>query len=671
MPLNPFPGGRHCPESTHDLMVDRKLGQAYKTVKYIYDNWETLKLNYDLLVLLPEAVWTFNPADYATAAQGVLASTAVQPEQVSSVGFSGLYTDLLNRPTLGTAAAQNVDAFATAAQGTKADEAIPTSRIGIANGVTPLDVNIKVPAAFLPSFVDDVLEFASLANFPAPGEAGKIYVAIDTNLVYRWSGTVYTEISPSPGSTDAVPEGALNQYFTVSRAIAALNQYGLGATSIQVSNNIDSLDNATASGFYRAAAGAPNNPTATGAFLGVHMPSGSTATYGAQMGISESDARIYTRLKTNGTWGAWVPSAFNSQVVHNTGDESVGGAKTFSNTATFTLGAIVPGNSRVVFRTGATEYASVRGTDTSALVLAGANGGQIFLRPNGDQSTAGQINILSTGAMTFAGDAAAKTATRVSLGAVGLTGDETIAGAKTFSGVLTSTGNVVSGNNFTTSTAAMALGPGSSGTLYLRPAGVGSTSGQWSFTSTVARMGCDVTPATDNTYNVGSASLRPIQYFAVNSTISTSDERLKKNFRKLTPEEIAAFTAIQDLDFVWEWLNDGDRIHSGPTVQAVEQVMIDHGLDPWAYGFMCYDAWEEVPPTISEVPAEYKEYDPVIDDEGNVVTEGYTELVREAYTYTTFEGHKAGNRYSFRKDELILWITAANHARLKRLEALL
>lgn len=48
-----------------------------------------------------------------------------------------------------------------------------------------------IPAAQLPGYVDDVLEFANLASFPATGETGKIYVAIDTNAQYRWSGSVY------------------------------------------------------------------------------------------------------------------------------------------------------------------------------------------------------------------------------------------------------------------------------------------------------------------------------------------------------------------------------------------------------------------------------------------------------------------------------------------------
>lgn len=58
-------------------------------------------------------------------------------------------------------------------------------------------VDGKVPASQLPSYVDDVLEYANLAAFPATGETGKIYVAIDTNETYRWSGSAYVEISPS------------------------------------------------------------------------------------------------------------------------------------------------------------------------------------------------------------------------------------------------------------------------------------------------------------------------------------------------------------------------------------------------------------------------------------------------------------------------------------------
>lgn len=72
-----------------------------------------------------------------------------------------------------------------------------TSMKGAANGYAPLDASAKVPAANLPSFVDDVEEYANYAGLPASGETGKIYVAKDTNVIYRWSGSGYVEISAS------------------------------------------------------------------------------------------------------------------------------------------------------------------------------------------------------------------------------------------------------------------------------------------------------------------------------------------------------------------------------------------------------------------------------------------------------------------------------------------
>jgi hypothetical protein len=86
------------------------------------------------------------------------------------------------------------------------------------NGYAGLDSNGKVAAAQLPSYVDDVEEYAALVNLPATGETGKIYVTTGTNKTYRWTGTVYVEISASPGSTDAVTEGSTNLYFTTQRA---------------------------------------------------------------------------------------------------------------------------------------------------------------------------------------------------------------------------------------------------------------------------------------------------------------------------------------------------------------------------------------------------------------------------------------------------------------------
>ena len=51
----------------------------------------------------------------------------------------------------------------------------------------------------LKSSLKDILEFANLAAFPATGESGKIYVALDTNFTYRWTGSAYVQIGGSSG----------------------------------------------------------------------------------------------------------------------------------------------------------------------------------------------------------------------------------------------------------------------------------------------------------------------------------------------------------------------------------------------------------------------------------------------------------------------------------------
>ena len=76
---------------------------------------------------------------------------------------------------------------------------------GAANGVAELDANGKVLTSQLPSFVDDVIEAENFAVLPNEGETGKIYVTLDDNKTYRWSGSAYVEISASLalGETDS------------------------------------------------------------------------------------------------------------------------------------------------------------------------------------------------------------------------------------------------------------------------------------------------------------------------------------------------------------------------------------------------------------------------------------------------------------------------------------
>lgn len=129
---------------------------------------------------------------------------------------------------------------------TQLNAKVDDSEKGAANGVATLDATGKVPANQLPSFVDDVLEFADLASFPATGESGKIYVAIDTGKTYRWSGSVYTEISASEVNsvngqtgvvvldTDDVSEGTTNLYYTDERSQDSVGSILVDSASIDL-----------------------------------------------------------------------------------------------------------------------------------------------------------------------------------------------------------------------------------------------------------------------------------------------------------------------------------------------------------------------------------------------------------------------------------------------------
>jgi hypothetical protein len=90
--------------------------------------------------------------------------------------------------------------------------------VNVNNGLVKLDGTGKVGASQLPAYVDDVVEHANFAALPGTGATGIIYVTLDTNKTYRWSGSAYTEISASPGTTDALTEGTTNLYFTNARA---------------------------------------------------------------------------------------------------------------------------------------------------------------------------------------------------------------------------------------------------------------------------------------------------------------------------------------------------------------------------------------------------------------------------------------------------------------------
>jgi hypothetical protein len=82
------------------------------------------------------------------------------------------------------------------------------------NNALALKANLvggKVPASELPSYVDDVVEVANFAALPATGETGKIYITLDTNFIYRWTGSTYVEIKDSSAVWGAITGTLSNQ----------------------------------------------------------------------------------------------------------------------------------------------------------------------------------------------------------------------------------------------------------------------------------------------------------------------------------------------------------------------------------------------------------------------------------------------------------------------------
>lgn len=132
-------------------------------------------------------------------------------------------------------------------------------RIGAANGVAGLDSNGLVPSSQLPSYVDDVLEYATYADLPVTGEERKIYIVVadetsrgDTSS-YRWTGTVYAMVSNTLTAEDikALYESNAdtNNFSDAEKALLAAhtsatdNPHAVTKAQVGLSNAEDTRDN--------------------------------------------------------------------------------------------------------------------------------------------------------------------------------------------------------------------------------------------------------------------------------------------------------------------------------------------------------------------------------------------------------------------------------------------
>jgi len=226
------------------------------------------------------------------------------------------WTTIPNRPaTFPPSAHQHPISDVTGLQGAL-DAKEATANKGVANGYASLDATAKVPAAQLPAYVDDVVEYANLAAFPATGTAGILYVALDTNKLYRWS-TTSGSLGPPPLDVLAGVTGG----YSASRQLASAYS---GAFYNLTSGKVDTLFDQSGNGrnmiqaqtAYRPSivkAGTANVDALDITPAGIHVYTGSTpistfisagATYAvASIIIDAATGNDPTVYKNHGVWG--------------------------------------------------------------------------------------------------------------------------------------------------------------------------------------------------------------------------------------------------------------------------------------------------------------------------------------------------------------------------------
>lgn len=99
------------------------------------------------------------------------------------------------------------DYYAKAADIPDVSDVIRNASKGVANGVVPLGADSLIDSKYLPSYVDDVIEgylkdtstfcSDSAKTQVVTAEKGKIYIDVETNISYRFGGTVYVAITSS------------------------------------------------------------------------------------------------------------------------------------------------------------------------------------------------------------------------------------------------------------------------------------------------------------------------------------------------------------------------------------------------------------------------------------------------------------------------------------------
>ena len=217
-------------------------------------------------------------------------------------------------------------------------------------------VDGKVPASQLPSYVDDIVEVANFAALPATGETGKIYLTLDNNKIYRWSGSVYIEIAENQAVWGSITgtlsnqtdlQSALNLRVPTSRTLT------INGTAFDLSANrswtIPTHDAVTL--------GTPNGLSLSGQVLSLGLSSGS-----ANGALSSTD---WTTFNNKQPLIAHLEFNDTDKTVWNNGKSNIFSNTSFGQSA---LNNNTTGNSNAAYGT-TSMSANTTGENNSAFGL--------------------------------------------------------------------------------------------------------------------------------------------------------------------------------------------------------------------------------------------------------------------------------------------------------------
>lgn len=105
-----------------------------------------------------------------------------------------------------------------------------------------------------------------------------------------------------------------------------------------------------------------------------------------------------------------------------------------------------------------------------------------------------------------------------------------------------------------------------------------------------------VRPNSNGSVSLGTAGFRWSEVWAVNGTIQTSDENAKQQIGPVDSAVLRAWGKVNYCQYKFnhavEKKGGKARWHIGVIAQRIQEAFESEGVDPFAYGVLCYDEWD-------------------------------------------------------------------------------